>query len=176
MLAHKWSMDACGYARVGLADGAMLSNVKLSVPATSDSERASLVELSKHDVEQARIRAMQRAGTVMLASTALLLVLVLGLLITLAAGMANLNSHLRTISDTLSPATVSAAVGSVTHSLDNVAKSSDNVLMLSGDAGTVGERLVEAANQTVTLLHTANAMASSLMAHPTLTIGQAPAT
>lgn len=151
-----------------------MEGVKLTVPATSDAERASLIELSKHDVEQARIRAMQRASTAMLMATALLLVLVLGLVVTLAVGMATLNGHLQTISETLSPQTVTAAVRAVTHSLDNVAKSSDNVLLMTNDAGTVGERLVEAANQTVTLLYTANAMASSLMAHPTITLGQAP--
>lgn len=153
-----------------------MDGVKLSMPATSDAERDSLVELSRHDVEQARIRAMRRAATAMLAVAALLSVLVAGLLIAVAVGLAHLNTHLASISETLSPTTISAAVGAISHSLNNAARSSDNILDLTADAGTVGERLVVAANQTVNLLYTANALGNELLSHPqvTMALGQAP--
>jgi hypothetical protein len=152
-----------------------MDGVKLRMPSTSDAERDSLVELSRHDVEQARIRAMRRAATSMLAVAAVLSVLVAGLLIAVAVGLAQLNTHLGSISSTLSPDTIAAAVQAVTHSLNQAAKSSDNILGLTADAGTVGERLVVAANQTVNLLYTANALGNSLLAHPSVTmaLGQA---
>lgn len=153
-----------------------MDGIKLRVPSTSDAERDSLVELSRHDLEQARIRAMRRAATAMLAVAAVLSVLVAGLLIAVAVGLAQLNTHLGAISETLSPDTISVAVGSVTHALDRAAKSSDNILDLTADAGTVGERLVVAANETVNLLYTANSLGNSLLAHPSITMALGQAT
>jgi len=79
----------------------MLEGAKLNAAAANDAENQVLVELSRADVETRRVSAMHRAASAMLGATALLLVLVLGLLIAISVGVHMLNARLGEISDAI---------------------------------------------------------------------------
>jgi hypothetical protein len=85
-----------------------------------DSETSALVELSKVDLENRRVNATSRIATAMLASTCLLLVLVLGLIITVAVMLNRLNDSIAEIANAVGPSTVSSAIATIQSSLYNV--------------------------------------------------------
>lgn len=153
--------------RAGGAGGAF-SMEKMELANRPDSETTALVELSKVDLENRRVKAMSRAATAMMASTAVLLVLVLGLIVTVAVMMSRINDTLSSIADSVGPSAVATAVSTLQSSLDNVQGTTGNFLSLSGDAELMGSKLLEAANQSISILSNTNQMAENLLAHPTI--------
>lgn len=133
-----------------------------------DNETSALVELSKVDLENRRVQAMSRIATAMLASTCLLLLLVLGLVLVIGIMLNRLNDSIADIADSVGPAAVSNAVATMQASLDNVQGTTGNFLTMSGDATAMGAKLLQAANESVSILQHTNHLAEDLLAHPTI--------
>ena len=134
----------------------------------ADAETDTLVTLSKVDLENRRLQAMNTAAKAMLASTCTLLVLVLGLLILLAVSFNRLNNSIADIASSVGPAAVAQAMATMQASLNNVQGTTGNFLSMSGDATVMGTKLLQAANESVSILQHTNHLAEDLLAHPTI--------
>ena len=133
-----------------------------------DGETQALVELSKVDLENRRVKAISRASQAMVASTCLLLLLVLGLLLVVAIMMNRLNDSIAEIADAVGPAAVANAMATVQKSLENVQGTSGNFLSASSSIDAMGSQMLIAVNESISILTNTNQMAEKLLAHPTI--------
>jgi len=144
--------------------------VELTRPEAGSRDNDDLLELSRLDLEAQRVRALTRSSWVMLASSGLLLLLVLGLLIVVSVMMNRLNDSIAEIADAVGPSAIAHAVAMIQKSLENAAATSGNFLSLSENSAVMGDQLLLAVNQSVSILSSTNQLAETLLAHPTITM------
>lgn len=147
-----------------------LEKMELRRPAADSNETSALVELSRQDLEQARVKAMTRASQAMMCTALLFLILVLALVVVVGVMMERLNSTLAEIADAVGPSAVHAAVQGVQASIDNLRGTTGNFLSTSGSVDQMGQSLLVAVGQSVDILNSTNKLASNLLLHPTVSM------
>jgi hypothetical protein len=144
------------------------SRMKVQPSEAAAQEADTVIKLSHIELEQKRLKVMERATNVMLLTTLLTVGMLVVLSIILAISLQQLRASLDAISTAVGPTAVASMVGKVQHSLDNAVGSSGNVLALTESVETMGAQLMRATNQSIALLAKANTMTASLMEHPTV--------
>jgi hypothetical protein len=113
---------------------------------------------------------VRNLSCVLLLITLLLLGFTVSVVTALYQFLGSMTSALDSIKDTLSPATLQRAVGSMQGSLDQVYNATGNVLNITEDSETLADYLIATVNSTASLMEQANQMGSRLLLHPTLTV------
>lgn len=147
-----------------------LEKMELNRPDAANSETSALVELSRQDLENARVKSMTRASQAMMCTATLFLVLVLALVLVVGIMMQRLNDTLSEIADAVGPSAVAALMQGVQASVDNMQGTTGNFLSTSGSVDQMGHALLVAIGQSVDILNNTNQLASNLLAHPTISM------
>lgn len=141
-----------------------------------DAEVALLAKSPDEAVARAAIaqerltHQVRNLSCVLLLITLLLLGFTVSVVTALYSFLGSMTSALDSIKDTLSPATLQRAVGSMQGSLDHVYDATSNMLNITDDTETLAEYMIRTANNTANLMERANAMGAHLLEHPTVTL------
>jgi len=157
------------------ADG-MFNELPLRPPAAAapvDEEMAALVDKSTSKLKDglgSTARSLQYVAAALVLVTLLLIAFVASTLWIMASTSYRVVDALESISDSVGPDAVGAAVKSVQHSLSNVEASTNHALSLSSSADDVGTLAISAMNSTAALLRETNERVGALLAHPQMSI------
>lgn len=168
-----WVGGRGAWAAPAAAAASMADFKKLKIVPARDpnpEETAQLCRLAQIELETKRLNVQKRVSQSMLAVTLLLAVLVGGVIVVLAISLQQLRSGIDRIAENIGPEVLQSAVESVQLSLGNTGVATGNLKLLSEDVGEVGQKLVRAANISVALLETSNALATRMLAHPRMQI------
>jgi hypothetical protein len=142
----------------------------IGAPAGSSGVEGKSLELRSTEAIERTSTQLRNVSMILLASVILLLLFMLTLCVMFGMLMTRLNETLDEISETISPATLSAAVHTIQASLENGLKTSNNVLDFSTDIASTGMVITQALNTTGQLIERGNEVALKLLEHPTLTV------
>lgn len=148
------------------------SRIKLNQVADSSNqlETAALVKLAEVELATKRLNVQRKITNAMLAVTCLFACFTIAIVVVLGVSLQQMRSALDTIASSVGPNAVQQAVESVQLSLNNTVGATGNMRILSSDIREVGFRMVEAANASVALLASSNALMSEMASHPQFTL------
>lgn len=124
--------------------------------------------LRQVEASESLARHLARTSYVLGAVTLILLIFCATVAIQLSLFLSSISESVDTISNTLTPATVSSAVESVQDSLSMTRSSVANFFDFSTDVSQMGEYIVTSLNRTSELVEQFNVVGSRLLDHPVL--------